>query len=86
MRMLGAQATVEAVDTRQSEGAPAAALGVTLHSEADGGGASFRVWAPHASTVAVELKDGAKLPLQRDGDVWAARFAPGAALWVRLAE
>ncbi len=71
---------MEAVDTRQSEGASASGLGVTLHSEADGGGASFRVWAPHASTAAVELRDGAKLPLQRDGDVWAACFAPGVAL------
>ncbi|KAK9822655.1 hypothetical protein WJX81_004831 [Elliptochloris bilobata] len=52
-------------------------MGVTLHAEADGGGASFRVWAPHVRAAAVEVNGGVRLPLQRDGDCWAARFAPG---------
>ena len=60
-------------------GAAAAAMGVTLHDDVDGGGASFRVWAPHARAAAVEVQGGSKMPLQRDGDCWAARFGPGTA-------
>ena len=50
-------------------------MGVVLH--ADGGGGSFRVWAPHARAAAVEVQGGDKMPLQRDGDRWAAHFGPG---------
>ena len=54
-------------------------MGLTLHAEADGGGASFRVWAPHARPAALEVRGGGVLPLARSGDTWAARFEPGAA-------
>ena len=53
--------------------APSPRLGVTLSDD----GSSFRVWAPHAQSVHLELRDGTALPLSRDGDTWAAAFAPG---------
>lgn len=56
-----------------AESAPSPRLGVTLEEQ----GASFRVWAPHAQSAHLELKDGTVLPLVREGDTWAAAFAPG---------
>lgn len=60
-----------------SSEAAAPGLGVTLHSKEEGGGASFRVWAPHATAATLELKAGGDLPLSREGDCWAARFKEG---------
>ena len=71
------QASTDPVHSPAAPGAVAAAMGVTLHADVDGGGASFRVWAPHARTAAVEVQGGDKMPLQRDGDCWAARVGPG---------
>ena len=53
--------------------APSPRLGVTLGDD----GASFRVWAPHAQSACLELRNGTVLPLSRDSDTWAAAFAPG---------
>ena len=54
-------------------------LGVTLHIN---GTASFRVWAPHAASVFLRLKEGYKeVQLNRDHDnfdMWSLRLAPGA--------
>ena len=42
----------------------------------DGRGCSFKVWAPHAKSVEVELRKGtatagvATLALQQDGNIW----------------
>ena len=56
-----------------AERAPSTRLGVTLEEQ----GSSFRVWAPHAQRAQLELEDGTVLPLGREGDTWAAAFAPG---------
>jgi 1,4-alpha-glucan branching enzyme len=53
--------------------------GLTLHAD---GTASFRVWAPHAASVLLRLKEGYKeVHLNRDHDnfdMWSLRLAPGA--------
>lgn len=50
--------------------------GLTLHED---GSASFRVWAPHAATCLIQIKDGLKeVHLDREGDHWSARLVPGA--------
>ncbi len=77
--LCGRQATAEPAERPAPADAAAAAMGLTLHAGADGGGASFRVWAPHARSAALEVRGGGVLPLARSGDTWAARFAPGAA-------
>ncbi|KAG2424144.1 hypothetical protein HYH02_015227 [Chlamydomonas schloesseri] len=46
----------------------------------DGSGAvSVKVWAPHAASVSLLLRDsGAEVPLHREWDDWSAVLAPGA--------
>ena len=53
--------------------------GITLHPD---GTSSFRVWAPHAASVLLRIKEGHKeVHLNRDHDnfdMWSLRLAPGA--------
>jgi 1,4-alpha-glucan branching enzyme len=67
------QVTTAAPEKLSIAAAPSPLLGVTLGEDA----CSFRVWAPHAQSAHIELRDGTALPLARDGDTWAGAFAPG---------
>eukprot|EP00884_Botryococcus_braunii_P002910 jgi/Botrbrau1/1261/Bobra.0163s0054.1 len=51
-----------------------AGQGITLHAD---GSATFRVWAPHASAVSLQLKGGQLLPLHRLEHDWVVSVPPG---------
>lgn len=42
-------------------------MGVSVYPN---GEATLRVWAPHATSLEVELEDGSKYALQRVADTW----------------